>query len=158
MGRFLSALEITPVARREYEYISPLIYIDNKGRRWEAEKGRRTDLGSTWGIPIISELFDGLFPAACGIHDLGYDGKDPNGDDITRLEVDDIFHEATKDETRWMLEHGLEPTGEPWEAETMYLGVQMGGASAFRGEHDGYITDEAKAAQDAMFGDGKEII
>ena len=149
---FESPLQIEPIARRRFKILVPLVYVDERGKVWVVPAGRVTDLASTWGIPIVATAFDGIAPMSAVLHDMLYDGE-YEGEIITRKQADDLFYEAMAWENAWYHLHGEEDDAiHPIVRRAMHEGVKLGGAQFFRGTQDGYISDEAKECQDAMFG------
>ena len=109
---------------------------------YEVPKDRTTDLASTWGIPMVSDMLDGLAPMSAVIHDMLYDGV-YQGEVISRKEADAVFYEAMKWENIWYREHGeIEDAITELERYAFWLGVATGGGFAFRGTVDGYDTKE----------------
>ncbi len=146
---FETPLQTEPIARRKWRLIAPLIYRDEQGRKWVVPKGRVTDFASTWEIPLVAEWFDGLAPMSATLHDMLYDGT-YNDKVVTRKEADDLFFEAMSHENNWYKSLGFGEAISNIERHAMHEGVKIGGVSAFRGEHDGYISDEAKKVQEAF--------
>lgn len=74
-----------------------------------------TDLLSTWGIPLASEIFDGEAAQAGALHDYLYSCKM-----FVRSECDAILREACIS------------TGMPmWKAWIIWCGVRIGGGSHY---------------------------
>ena len=138
---FESPLKITPAGRRLWELSAPLIYVTESGFRYEVPIGRKTDLASTWGIPLVAEKFDGLVPMSATLHDMLYDGI-YNGEVVTRKEADSTFYEAMSWENNFYKALGQEEAISNAERHEIWLGVAMGGRFAFRGKVDGYPVDD----------------
>lgn len=139
---FETPLQIEACGRRKFRVLHPLIYITEAGVKYEVPAGRITDLASTWGIPMVSDMLDGLAPMSAVIHDMLYDGV-YQGDPISRKEADAVFYEAMKAENEWYKAHGAtEDAVSDLERYAFWLGVATGGGFAFRGTVDGYDTKE----------------
>jgi hypothetical protein len=138
---FETPLMISPVGRRSWILTAPLVYTTGNGVRYEVPAGRATDLASTWGIPVVAELYDGLAPMAATLHDMLYDGI-YQGEIVSRKEADSTFYEAMSWENEWYKAHGGREAISNIERHAIWLGVASGGRSAFRGKVDGYETEE----------------
>ena len=138
---FETPLMISPVGRRLWILTAPLVYVTENGVRYEVPVGRATDLASTWGIPVVAELYDGLAPMAATLHDMLYDGIYQD-EVVSRKEADSTFYEAMSWENEWYKAHGGREAISNIERHAMWLGVATGGKSAFRGKVDGYTPSD----------------
>ena len=138
---FETPLKITPIGRRLWIVCSPLIYTTESGVTYIVPIDRKTDLASTWGIPLVAEKFDGLVPMSATLHDMLYDGE-YQGEVVTRKEADSTFYEAMSWENNFYKALGQEEAISNAERHEMWLGVAMGGRFAFRGKVDGYPVDD----------------
>ena len=138
---FETPLMISPVGRRSWILTAPLVYVTENGVRYEVPVGRATDLASTWGIPVVAEKFDGLAPMSATLHDMLYDGI-YEGEVVSRKEADSTFYEAMSWENEWYKAHGGREAISNLERHEIWLGVAVGGRSAFRGKVDGYTEPE----------------
>lgn len=138
-----------PVGRRLWQHCADLIYVTETGLVYIVRNGRVTDFGSTWGIPLVAEKFDGLGPMSCGLHDKGYDGEMEiviitnaiitfETMVISRKEADATFYEALSWENNWYKALGQGEAISNFERHGFWEGVMLGGRSAFRGSVDGY--------------------
>ncbi len=123
-------LKLEVIGHRNFRHIEKLIYETDDGRIKEAEIGDETDLGSTWGIPIVATLYDGCFPMSCAMHD-----KDYRTGRIPRKQADEDFFHAMYWEDIYYEERGQEGKGDEVRLR-MYQGVRIGGSSSYKGPEE----------------------
>ena len=127
---FKTPLRLEVIGHRNFKHIAPLIYETDDGRTKQTEIGDETDLGSTWSIPVIAELYDGYFPMACSMHD-----KDYRTGRIPRKQADDDFYNAMYWEDIYYEERGQPGKGDEVRLR-MYQGVRMFGHSSYKGRKE----------------------
>ena len=121
MGKWLTpTVDIRVIGDRNYFTLSTLRYQSDSGKIYETPIGSGTDLGSTWGIPIIATALDGKAQKSCIMHDYHY-----RTGSIPRKEADKLLRECALAE------------GQDEETATaFYLGVRIGGASSYKGKEE----------------------
>ena len=118
------------VGHRDFVVYADALYVDDDGTEYWIRKGQTTDLGSTWGIPLISLRFDGCFPMSCVLHDKNYrEGC------ISRQDADNLLYNASYWEDIYYEERGKEGKGDSIRLE-MYQGVRMFGSSSYKGKEE----------------------
>ncbi len=116
MGYFLNKLELEVRGFRDFVVIKPFHYKANNGVVYTVPMGQETDLASVWNIPFASLFLAGRGNKAAVVHDYLYrTGK------VSRKTADLIFKEALRSQGESRL-----------IAWTMYIGVRLGGWTAYQ--------------------------
>lgn len=128
MGKWLTPLKLEVIGDRDFKVIEPLLYRDDKGKIHTTPAGQRTDLGSVWKIPIVANILAGCCNKATTQHDRDY-----RIGDCPRKEADERLFESAYYE---QIEQGNEPDDALRIANTLYLGVRVGGKSSYKGPEE----------------------
>jgi hypothetical protein len=129
MGEWITkTVDIRVLGDRSYRTLTRIIYQDDEGNFHETPPGRDTDLGSTWGIPIVSTHFDGVAQKSCILHDDNYrSGK------IPRKQADRLLRECVISE---LTAQGISQEDAEEKANGFYYGVRLFGKSSYQGKEE----------------------
>lgn len=124
---FLNVLESKEIGEKDgrivHRLTSPLIYVDNKGRKYEIPVGFECDLASVPRVPIIWLLWGDKAHREGVLHDYVY--RQGSAHNLSRSEADDLFCEAIKSVSP------CHPSQPCYISFPMWAGVRLGGWTAY---------------------------